>query len=196
MTATGLSNKYKTLLNKKKVNTPIRLAHFFAQIKHESNMKPVSEDLRYSPKTLNSVFKKYFPTVALANEYAYKPEKIANKVYANRMGNGSTESGEAWKYIGRGFIQITGKDNYKRLTKATGVNYLDNPTLLLNEADSMISALWYWEEIGGNALADKDDLDSISDLINIGKKTKVYGDSNGFKDRKDCLIEMKKEFKV
>ena len=196
MEALNLSKKYNTLLKKNKVNTPLRLAHFFAQMMHESNLKPIIEDLRYSSQTLARVFKKYFPTIALANEYAYKPEKIANRVYANRMGNGSTESGEPWKYIGRGFIQITGKDNYKMLSKDTGIDYVNNPDLLLNESDSMISALWYWGKINANTLADKDDLDSISDLINIGKKTKEYGDSNGFKHRKECLAETKKQFKI
>lgn len=195
MKALELSKKYKTLLNKYEVNTPLRLAHFFAQIKHESNLQPVSENLNYSQAVLLKVFKKYFPTAESTKHYLKKPQKIANKVYANRMGNGDEESGEGWKYRGKGFIQITGKDNYRALTKDTGVDYLNNPDLLLNEADSMISALWFWGKIKANGFADKDNLDAISDLINIGRHTQAVGDANGFQHRKSSLIEMKKIFK-
>lgn len=192
--AVEISKKYKSLLTRYGMTTPLRLAHFFAQVAHESGLKPISENLNYSAKGLRGIFKKYFPTEALANSYARQPMKIANRVYANRMGNGSEASGEGWKYRGRGFIQITGKSNYLALTADTGVDYLSNPDLLLNEADSLISALWYWKKTNLNKYADIDDLDSISDLINLGRMTPKEGDSNGYADRKAKLAYYKKLF--
>ena len=107
-----LAEKYKSLLNKYQVNTPLRLAHFFAQIDHESGLKPIEENLNYSAEGLCRTFKKYFSDLKIANNYARKPELIANLVYSNRMGNGNNQSGDGWRYRGRGFIQITGKFNY------------------------------------------------------------------------------------
>lgn len=184
--ALELSKKYKSLLNKYKVTTPLRLAHFFAQIKHESNLKPISENLNYSAQGLLTTFKKYF-TTEQANQYARKPEAIANRVYANRMGNGNEQSGDGWKYRGKGFIQITGKDNYKALSKDTSIDYINTPDLLLNEADSFISALWYWSKIDGNTKADRDDILSITKSIN--------GGTNGLEDRKNNLKYYKSIFK-
>lgn len=185
--ALKLSKKYKTLLNKYGVNTPLRLAHFFAQIKHESNLKPISENLNYSAQGLIKTFFKYFQNATIAQEYARKPEKIANRVYANRMRNGDELSGDGWKYRGRGFIQITGKNNYKSLSKDTGIDYISNPDLLLTEADSMISALWYWDKVNANDKADKDDIVSITKAIN--------GGLNGISHRKNNLQYYKTIFK-
>lgn len=190
-----LANKYRTLLNRNGINTPLRLAHFFAQISHESNLLPISENLNYSKKGLMTTFKKYFPTADLAGKYERKQQAIANRVYANRMGNGNEASGDGWKYRGRGFLQVTGKDNYKRLYNHTGIDYVKNPDLLLNEADAMISALWYWNTNNLNKYADRDDIDKVSDIINLGRPTEKYGDSNGFKDRKAKLDKYKIEFK-
>lgn len=192
--ALELSKKYKTLLAKYGITTPLRLAHFFAQVEHESGLKPVSENLNYSEEGLLKTFKKYF-TPALAKAYARKPENIANRVYANRMGNGDEASGDGWKYRGRGAIQITGKDNYKALSKDTGIDYVNNPQLLLNEADSLIGALWYWQKTNLNKYADQDNLDAISDLINIGRITATKGDSHGYESRKKLLEKNKKIFK-
>ena len=189
-----LSKKYKTLLGKYGINTPLRLAHFFAQIEHESGLKPISENLNYSAEGLVKTFKKYFPTISSTAGYARNPQKIANKVYANRMGNGNEASGDGYKYRGKALIQITGKDNYKALSLDTGIDYVKNPELLLNESDAFVSAIWYWDRIKANKLADKDDLDAISDLINIGRDTAAYGDANGFADRKDKLAKNKKIF--
>ena len=162
-----LNEKYKSLFNSYHINTPLRIAHFMAQIEHESGLKPVSENLNYSALGLLKTFSKYFNDDN-ANFYARKPELIANKVYCNRMGNGNYESGDGWKYRGRGFIQITGKDNYTMLSKDTRIDYLDNPDLLLNEADSLISALWYWNKHKINLLADKNDIKAITRIINGG----------------------------
>lgn len=193
--ALELSNKYKTLLNKYGVNTPLRLSHFFTQLKSESSLKLVSENLNYSAQGLLTIFKKYF-TADQANQYARKPEKIANRVYANRMGNSNEQSGDGWKFRGRAYLQITGKDNYKALSKETGTDYVTNPDLLLTEADSLIASLWYWKRANLNKYADSDDLDSISDLINIGRITEKEGDANGFTERETNLNEMKKIFRA
>lgn len=194
-TALGLSEKYKTLLNKNGINTPLRKAHFFAQIDHESGLKPISENLNYSTEGLLKTFPKYFRIKEAARTYARKPQMIANKVYAGRMGNGPETSGDGWKYRGRGFIQITGKNNYRLLSDKTGIDYISDPDLLLNESDAMISALWYWNASNLNKHSDNDDLDAISDLINIGRETEKYGDANGFIDRKEKLAYYKTIFK-
>ncbi len=175
--------KYKTLLARYGVTTPKRQAMFLAQIAHESNLKPVAENLNYSAQGLLITFSKYFDK-NLANSYARNPVKIANRVYANRMGNGNEGSGDGWKYRGRGFIQTTGYNNYLALSKATGIDYVSNPDLLLNEADAMIAALYYWSTNNLNKYSDLGDIDTVSDIINLGRSTERYGDSNGFKDRK------------
>lgn len=178
-----LLKKYKTLLGRYGVNTILRQAMFLAQMDHESGLRPISENLNYSESGLLKTFSKYF-TPSEAKKFARKPESIANRVYANRMGNGNEASGDGWKYRGRGFIQLTGKNNYKLLSEGTGVDYLNNPDLLLNEADAMIAALWYWDTNNLNKWADLGDIDTVSDIINIGRSTEKYGDANGFKDRK------------
>ena len=189
----NLALRYRTLLTSYGINTPLRLAHFFAQIDAESGLKPISENLNYSAERLLVIFPKYFnKEQSLA--YARQQSRIANRVYANRMGNGDEALGDGWKYRGRGFIQITGKDNYRFLSKDTRIDYLNNPDWLLREADSLIAALWYWKKIKANEYADKDNLDAISDLINIGRVTSKIGDANGFLHRKECLRKYKLEF--
>jgi putative chitinase len=173
-----LSKKYKSLFEKYAINTPLRLSHFMAQISHESGLKPISENLNYSSLGLIKTFPKYF-THLEAIQYHRKPEMIANRVYANRMGNGNEASGDGWKYRGRGFIQITGKNNYTLLSKDTKIDYLVNPDLLLTEADSLISALWYWKRNNLNDLADK------NDILNITKR--VNGGVNGLNHRKELF---------
>lgn len=193
--ALELSIKYKSLFDKHRINTPLRLAHFFAQIDHESGLVARRENLNYSASGLLKTFRKYFNYIS-ANQYARKPEKIANRVYANRMGNGSEASGDGWKYRGGGFLQHTGANEMKILKARTGVDYVCNPDLLSNEADAMIAAIDYWNRSGLSNYADKDDLDSISDLINIGRLTRTEGDSNGYIDRKNKLYIYKKQFKA
>jgi len=174
-----LTEKYKTLLNSYHVNTPLRIAHFMAQIEHESGLKPISENLNYSAERLLVIFPKYFISNEDANRYARNPKKIANRVYANRMGNGSETSEDGYKFRGRGFIQITGKDNYTMLSKDTRIDFLTNPDLLLQEANSMISALWFWNKNKLNELADKNDIVGITKRIN--------GGTNGIEHRKELL---------
>lgn len=181
-----LNKKYRTLLARNSINTRLRLAHFFAQLHHESGLKPIEENLRYSAKRLREVFPKYFHTIEMANRYSMKEREIANRVYANRMGNGNEESGDGWKYRGRGFIQLTGKDNYKRLSDATGVDYVGNPNQLLNEADAMIAAIWFWNSRNLSTYADRDDVRAVTLRIN--------GGYNGLKHREDLTEHYKKIF--
>ena len=177
-------NKYRTLLRNYGVNTPIRIAHFMAQIEHESGLKPISENLNYSRLGLVETFKKYFKDMATAQAYANKPEMIANRVYANRMGNGNEQSGDGWKYRGRGFLQITGRENYLLLSKDTRIDFIEKPDLLLEEANAMISALWFWKRNNLNSFADKDDI--------IGLTKRVNGGLNGIKHRIELLAKWKK----
>lgn len=173
--ALELSNKYRSLLAKHGIIGTNRLAMFFAQLDHESKLEPISENLNYSAEGLLTTFKKYF-NQNTAKQYARQPKMIANKVYANRMGNGNEASGDGWKYRGKGFIQLTGKDNYKALSKSTGTDYVANPELLLNEADAMVSACWFWSKNNLNKHADNKDVSSATKVIN--------GGTNGLSDRK------------
>jgi putative chitinase len=178
-----LLQKYNTILNKYEINTPLRRAHFMAQIEHESNLKPISENLNYSSDGLLKIFKKYF-TKETALLYHRKPEKIANKVYSSRMGNGDELSGDGWKYRGRGFIQVTGRNNYSALNKDTGLDVINQPDLLLEEPNALISALWFWKKNNINRLADKDDIMAVSKAIN--------GGFIGLEHRKSLLIKWKR----
>jgi putative chitinase len=192
----NLWEKYKTLFKAYHINTDLRISHFMAQLEHESGgLKPKSENLNYSKEGLLATFGKYFnnsPVEAL--NYQKQPERIANKVYANRMGNGNEASGDGWKYRGRAFFQLTGKSNYLVLSKDTKIDCYNNPDILLEEANAIISALWYWGKNKLNDLADKDDLDGISDIINLGHHTPKVGDAIGYNHRKELLTKYKKIF--
>lgn len=173
------------ILPEYKINTKLRLCHFLAQILHESgNLKYKSENLNYSAKALRFVFPKYFKTDEIANQYARKPEKIANRVYANRMGNGDEASGDGWLRRGRGLIQLTGTDNYKACTKALNIDLMKNPDLIISNAEICIkTACWFWNSKKLNELADKDDIKSITKRIN--------GGYNGLDDRNSILKKAK-----
>lgn len=186
-----LYEKYKTIFDKYDVNTPLRIAHFMAQIETESGLKPISENLNYSATGLLNTFKRYFPIAKDSITYERKPMLIANRVYANRMGNGNEISGEGWKYRGRGFLQITGKQQYFQLHIDTDLDCLKNPDLLLEEPNALISALWFWNLHKLNALADQNNLDAISDTINIGHVTRIIGDANGYLSRSNNLMKWK-----
>lgn len=189
-----LHEKYKTLLSKYGINTPLRIAHAMTQLEHE-NPNNTAESLYY--KTIKSLRETFYTPFknksdAFVSKYLRSTQKCANYVYANRMGNGSEKSGEGFKYRARGF-GITGKENYFKLQIDTDIPFLKNPDLLLEEANMMLSMCWYWKKLNLNKYADKDDLDAISDLINIGKLTEKEGDSNGYKHRKELLEKWKKE---
>lgn len=183
--AIQLATKYATLLKTYGITTAKRKAMFFAQLDHESNLEPKVENLNYSAERLLQVFPKYF-TKNDVNDFARNPEKIANRVYSNRMGNGNQNSGDGYKFRGRGFIQLTGRNNYLLLSKDTGVDYVANPDLLLNEADAMVSACWFWQKNKINESADWGDVEGVTRIIN--------GGSNGLADRKKKYEQYLKVF--
>ncbi len=166
-------------ISKFQINTPLRLAHFLAQCGHESGgFKVVNENLNYGAKGLLTTFKKYFPDEATAKLYERKPEKIANIVYASRMGNGDKASGEGWKYRGRGYIQLTGKDNYKAFDVIVTENILENPDLVSTKYP-LLSAAWYWNSRKINLDADKGATDAVVTAVT----KKVNGGTIGLPDR-------------
>ena len=149
------------------ISTPKRQAYFIGQCMHESGgFKQLKENLNYSAKGLMATWPSRFPDMDTAEKYERNPEKIANKVYAGRMGN--TEDGDGAKYIGRGLIQLTGKENYANCGSAIGVDLVANPDLLSTPKYAALSAGWFWNRKGLNALADVDDLDTITKRINGG----------------------------
>jgi putative chitinase len=160
------------------INTPLRLAHFLAQTGHESGgFKAVSENLNYGAKGLSTIFKKYF-TPESAKEYERKPEKIANIVYANRMGNGPQASGEGYKFRGRGYIQLTGKDNYSAFDKTVEDDILATPDLVATKYP-LLSAAWFFHKNGLHKIADEGATDEV-----VTKVTKrVNGGTIGLPDR-------------
>ena len=162
-----------------KVNTLLRLSHFLAQCGHESaNFRAVKENLNYSAEGLNKTFKKYFPTLESAKDYARQPERIASKVYANRMGNGNEVSKDGFKYLGRGFIQLTGKANYLEFDKSVPEDIMANPELVATKYP-LASAAWFWNKNGLNEIADKGATDAI--VKSITKR--VNGGTIGLEDR-------------
>ena len=149
------------------ISTPKRQAYFIGQCMHESGgFKQLKENLNYSAKGLMATWPSRFPDIDTAEKYERNPEKIANKVYAGRMGN--TEDGDGAKYIGRGLIQLTGKENYANCGSAIGVDLVANPDLLSTPKYAALSAGWFWNRKGLNALADADDIDTITKRINGG----------------------------
>jgi putative chitinase len=161
------------------INTPLRLAHFLAQCAHESGgFKVTQENLNYSADGLKKTFSKYFPG-NLADSYAKQPEKIASRVYADRMGNSDEASKEGYKYRGRGYIQLTGKENYSKFDKSVvDDDILNNPDLV-SEKYALLSAAWFWNSRSLNSLADKGSSDAV--VTEITKK--VNGGTNGLDER-------------
>ena len=161
------------------ITTPLRLAHFLAQCGHESGgFKAVSENLNYGAKGLRGIFGKYFPTDALAAAYERKPEKIANRVYSSRMGNGDEASGEGWKFRGRGYIQLTGKSNYASFDKTVEDDIIANPDLVATKYP-LASAAFFFNNNGLWAVCDKG-----ADTAAVTAVTKrVNGGTIGLEDR-------------
>ena len=161
------------------LNTPLRLAHFLAQAGHESGgFKAVNENLNYGAKGLLGIFKKYFPTPEKAALYERKPEKIANLVYGSRMGNGPEASGEGWKFRGRGYIQLTGKDNYKAFDAVVAESIVDNPDLVATKYP-LLSAAWFFHKNGLHKIADQGATDAV--VTSVTKR--VNGGTIGLPDR-------------
>ncbi|MBY0475778.1 MAG: glycoside hydrolase family 19 protein [Nitrosomonas sp.] len=160
------------------INTSLRLAHFLAQCAHESaEFKAREENLNYSAAGLKTVFPRYFPG-NLAENYARQPEKIASRVYGGRIGNGNEASKEGYKYRGRGYIQLTGKDNYSAFANSVSDDILGNPDLVASQYP-LLSAAWFWDTRSLNALADAGASDDV--VTKITKK--VNGGLNGLEDR-------------
>jgi putative chitinase len=179
-------NELPNVISKFKIDNPIRLAHFLGQCAHESgNFKVTSENLNYGAQGLITTFKKYFPTLELANKYARQPEKIANKVYAKRMGNGDEASGMGWKYRGRGFVQLTGFNNYSLFDNIVDDDIKANPDLVATKYP-LLSAAWFWNTNSLNSIASKGvDNETITQV-----SKKINGGSIGLTER----IELTKHF--
>jgi putative chitinase len=161
------------------LNTPLRLAHFLAQAGHESGgFKAVNENLNYGAKGLRGIFGKYFPTDAKAALYERKPEKIANLVYGGRMGNGVEATGEGYKFRGRGYIQLTGKDNYTAFDKVVVENILEQPELVATKYP-VLSAAWFFHKNGLHKIADGGATDTV--VTSVTKR--VNGGTIGLEDR-------------
>jgi putative chitinase len=166
-------------MEKFQINTPLRLAHFLAQCGHESGgFRLTKENLNYSAKGLMGIFKKYFPTEALAKQYERKPEKIANKVYGGRMGNGPEASGDGAKFCGRGYIQLTGKDNYTAFGKSINEDLTKDPTVVADKY-ALLSAAWFFSKNGLHKLADGGATDAVVTQIT----RRVNGGTIGLADR-------------
>jgi putative chitinase len=161
--------------------SPRRAAHFFAQTAHESgNFKAFSENLNYGAKGLRGIFGKYFPTDAMARSYERQPKKIANRVYANRMGNGDEASGDGWKFRGRGALQLTGKANYQAFANYIGrQDVMDNPDLVSGEL-CFESALWFFDKNKLWAICDQ----GVNDASILALTKRINGGTHGLDDRK------------
>jgi putative chitinase len=160
------------LLPDYEINTPQRIAAFIAQCAHESGeFTALKENLNYKPATLRKLFAKYFPTDALAEEYCSKPNKqeaIASRIYASRMGNGNEESGDGYKYCGRGLIQLTGKSNYVAFADSLQISPEEASQYLATFEGAAQSACWFWETNNLNQWADKGDIVTLTKKINGG----------------------------
>jgi putative chitinase len=158
-----------TILPEYDINTPKRVAAFIAQCAHESsNFRTLRENLNYRAESLLKVFPKYFKTITEANSYARQPEKIANKIYGGRMGNGPESSGDGWRYRGRGLIQLTGKNNYQAFADSIETNIEEIPDYLLTFEGAVQSACWFWETNNLNRWADQGDILTMTRRINGG----------------------------
>jgi putative chitinase len=178
-----------TFLPRYGINNVNRIASFLAQTGHESlDFTVLKENLNYSMSGLRRTFRKYFPTDALAKEYARQPTKIANRVYANRMGNGSEASGDGWKYRGKGLIQLTGKSNHEEFAKSKNMSLDEVIDYLLTKEGAFESACWFWNKRNLNPLADAANTTQITKLIN--------GGHNGLGDRLARFTKAKKILSV
>lgn len=151
------------------INTPARQAAFIGQCQHESaNFTMLEENMNYSAEGLMKTWPSRFPTLDAAKPYHRNPEKIANKVYSGRLGNGNEESGEGWLYHGRGLIQLTGKDNYMMAGDSLKQDFIYSPDLILAPKWAAITAGWFWNKRNLNALADAKDYNTLTKRINGG----------------------------
>ena len=177
-------NLLDNLLPANGIDSKERVNMFLAQCGHESGgFTRFTEGLNYGAQGLLATFPKYFPDLKTALNYERQKEKIANRVYANRMGNGPESSGDGWKYRGRGMIMTTGKDNYTEFSKYSGIDALNNPDLLSTEMSVAIkSAIWFWNKNNLNKFSDAKDI--------LGATKKINGGTNGLEDRTKYYNEL------
>lgn len=172
---------FNTFFVRYAIDTPARKAAFIAQVGHESNhLKSVEENINYSANGLRQTFGKYFTTDEAARQHARQPEKIANTVYANRLGNGTTATGDGWRFRGRGLLQITGRANYNNMSKQIGIDFISHPEKLATPEYAAQSACCWWQTKGLNTLCDTandEDFKQITRTIN--------GGYNGLADRQE-----------
>lgn len=162
------------------ISTPKREAAFIGQCSVESaNFTRLQENLNYSTQRLMQVWPSRFPNISMAQPYANNPEKLANFVYAGRMGN--LQDGDGWKFHGRGLIQLTGRENYANCGSSIGVDIIDNPDLLLTPKYAALSAGWFWGKRGLNDLADSGDIEAMTRRIN--------GGITGLQERKEKIAK-------
>jgi len=189
-----LYEKYNTLFNNYGLTSALRTAYIMSVFDAEANLKPKRESLYF--KTIEGLRNTFYTPFkgksdAFVSQYLKDSVKCANYVYANRGGNGNEASGDGFKYRGGGLIQNTHKNGYQRLKDKTGIDFVANPDCIIEEANAILAALIFWKDNNLNRYADLDDLDAISDQINIGRQTIKEGDSNGYEHRKQCLIKWK-----
>lgn len=199
----NLYDKYKTLINKSGIDTLLRKSHFLAQGKVESDLKPKLESMNYSVEGLIEGFGRHRISLEDANKFGRtltqkaNQKEIANRLYGGEWGKinlGNTQPNDGWLLRGAGIYQITGRTNFQKLSDDTGIDFINHPELILEEANSMIAAIWFWNNRGLNKYADKDDVLSISKIINLGS-IKVKGTPKHLTERKQWVEIFKKEIK-
>lgn len=172
----GWHEALSSVLPTYEIDSPQRVAAFMAQCTHESGgFKRLKENLNYKAESLVRVFPKYFPSLDLAKQYAHDQEKIANRVYGGRMGNGDELSGDGFRYCGRGLIQLTGRNNYTKFSESIGVTVEEVPSLLETFEGAVKSACWFWKTNNLNQYAD------VGDILTMTKR--INGGTIGLEDR-------------
>ena len=166
------------------IDTPKRLAMFMGQVLVESgDLKSTREKMSYSAARLMAVWPSRFPTLAIASQYENQPQKLANFVYANRMGNGGPETNDGWNHRGAGWLQLTGKTNQEACGTVLGVSLEGIGDWLATTLGAAQSSAWFWDKNSVNRLADFGNIDSVSDAVNIGHLTTKIGDAEGYAKR-------------
>lgn len=171
------------------IDTPLRQSAFLAQVLMESGeLRQVQESLGYSAQRLHVVWPKHFPSLELAEAYSHNPQKLADHVYANRMGNGDEASGDGWNYRGRGLIQLTGRAGYERFSRDMGIDAVSNPDLLQEPSGAALAAAWFWRSHGLNELADQTGGDGDDDRHYVDITRRINGGTAGLQQRRDYWL--------
>ena len=195
-----LWDKYKTLLEKGGLETPLRKAHFFGQGKIEADLKPKQESMNYSIEGLIEGFGRHRISLEDAKKFGRtatqkaNQKEIANRLYGGEWGKinlGNTEINDGFNLRGIGIFQITGRTNLQKCSDDTGIDFINHPELMLEEVNSIVAALWFWNDRGLNKYADKDDVVSISKVINLGS-VKSKGTPKHLAERKQAVEQFKK----